>query len=66
MADEPKHYPDISDIVARKAAGRRDRAALSFAEKLDALDALRERVAPIARAREARRKKQGPIGPGRG
>jgi hypothetical protein len=49
-----KSYPDISDILARKAAGRRQRAALSFAEKLDILDALRERVAPLVQARKAR------------
>ena len=47
-------YPDISDILARKAAGRRKLAALSFAEKLDILDALRERTEPLRRAREAR------------
>jgi hypothetical protein len=47
-------YPDISDILARKAAVRRQRAALSFAEKLDILDALKERVAPIIQARKAR------------
>jgi hypothetical protein len=63
MVDRPKQYPDISDILARKAAGKTERAALSFAEKLDALDALRARVAPIVRAREARKKKRGPIEP---
>lgn len=51
-----KQYPDITEILARKAEGRRERALLSFAEKLDAVDALRDRLAPIARAREARRK----------
>jgi len=35
--------PDISDILARKAAGRRQLAALSFGEKLKLLDGLRER-----------------------
>ncbi len=48
-------YPDISDILAGKAAGRRQRAALSFAEKLAALDALKERVQPIVRARQQRK-----------
>jgi hypothetical protein len=47
-------YPDISDVLARKAAGRRQRAELSFAEKLDILDALKERVAPLVRARKLR------------
>lgn len=49
-----RQYPDISDILARKAAGRRGRAALSFAEKLDIVDALGERVRPIVEARKAR------------
>jgi hypothetical protein len=55
MSKSAEDYPDNSGIIARKAEGRRERAALSFAEKLDALDALRDRVAPIVRAREARR-----------
>lgn len=50
-----KEYPDISDILALKLSGRRQRAALSFAEKLDILDALKERVRPLAAARQARR-----------
>ena len=54
MTDQLPKYPDISDILARKAAGRRQLAALSFAEKLDALDALRERVQPIIQARKLR------------
>jgi hypothetical protein len=49
-----REYPDISDILARKEAGRRQRAALSFSEKLDIVDALRERVRPIIEARKAR------------
>ena len=48
------HYPDISDLIARKASGRRQRAALSFAEKLAALDALKERVEPLVQARRIR------------
>ncbi len=51
-----KSYPDISDILARKAEGRRESAALSFGQKLDILERMRARVAPIRRAREARRK----------
>jgi len=49
-----KSYPDNAEIFARKAKGRRERALATFAEKLDAVDALRERVAPIVRARETR------------
>jgi hypothetical protein len=52
---------DISDILARKAKGRRDRAALGFAEKLDTLDALRARVEPIVLARRARARAKGPL-----
>jgi hypothetical protein len=52
-----KQYPDNSEIFARKAQGRRDRARqANFAEKLDAVDALRARVAPIIRARESRKR----------
>jgi hypothetical protein len=58
VTDTPRHYPDNSAIHARKAEGRRQRAALSFSEKLDALDALRARVEPIDRAREERRRRQ--------
>jgi hypothetical protein len=48
-------FADISDILARKAAGRRYNASLSFAEKLAKLDEMKERVAPIVRARRTRR-----------
>jgi len=51
-----KEWPDNSEIFARKLAGRRQRAALSFAEKLDALDALRARLRPLVQAREARKR----------
>jgi hypothetical protein len=56
MTDEQRTYPDNSAIFARKAEGRRQRAALSFAEKLVALDALKARTEPIARAREERKR----------
>ncbi len=52
--DRPKEYPDIGDIIARKESGRRERARLSFGEKLDLLDKLRTETAPIAQARVAR------------
>lgn len=48
-------YPDISDILRRKAEGRRDLASRSFGEKIEILEALRKRVEPIRKAREARR-----------
>ena len=47
-------YPDISDILHRKAEARKERAALSFGEKIARLEALRERLAPFNRAREER------------
>jgi hypothetical protein len=53
MKSRTGEYPDISDILARKAAGRRQLAALSFGEKLKLLDGLRERVEPMRRARAA-------------
>jgi hypothetical protein len=58
MKTRRPQYPDISDILAHKAAGRQQRAALSFAEKLAILDALRERVKPIIQAREFRRRQR--------
>ena len=58
MKSRLTQYPDISDILARKARGRRQLAALSFGEKLSILDALRERVEPIRRAREISRLQQ--------
>jgi hypothetical protein len=48
-------YPDISDILARKAEGRKKLAALSFGEKLEILEKLRAQVEPIRKARDARR-----------
>lgn len=55
MKSRASQYSDISAIPANKAAGRRQRAALSFAEKLAIVDELKEWVAPIIRAREFRR-----------
>ena len=49
-------YPDVSDILARKAEGRREIASRSFGEKIEMLEAMRARLTPIRKAREARRK----------
>ncbi|HTV30251.1 MAG TPA: hypothetical protein VMF32_21040 [Xanthobacteraceae bacterium] len=54
MSIDSKDYPDISDIMQRKAEGRQELHTRSFAEKLDALDALRERAAPLCAGRFAR------------
>jgi hypothetical protein len=53
--DDKFRYPDLAEILARKASGRRQSASLSFGDKLDILDALRARVEPIVRARETRK-----------
>lgn len=58
MSDNHRVYPDNTAIFARKDEGRRNRAALSFAEKLVALDELRARVQPIIDAREERKRIQ--------
>jgi hypothetical protein len=47
-------YPDISDILAQKASGRQQHAALGFSVKLDILDAMRARVEPLVHARKIR------------
>jgi hypothetical protein len=52
---------DISDILQRKAEGRKEIAARSFEEKLLMLDVMRDRVAPLREVRELRRIKQGGI-----
>jgi len=48
-------YPDISDILEEKAEIRRHRAKRSFGEKIAAMEALRERLAPFKEARERRK-----------
>jgi hypothetical protein len=59
MSDPPKDvFPDISDILARKAEGRRKNARRTLGEKIAMMEALRERVEPLRRAREARQAKR--------
>lgn len=53
-----RQYPDITDILLCKARGRRARALLSFGEKLEILDRLRDDVAAIVAARETRAREQ--------
>jgi hypothetical protein len=56
-------YPDISDILQRKAEGRRDISRRSFGEKIAMMEALRERLLPFKRLREQRRAaKEGDVG----
>jgi hypothetical protein len=52
---ERKVYPDVSDILARKQEGRRAIAGRSFSEKIAMIEAMRERLAPLKRARQSRR-----------
>jgi hypothetical protein len=57
MNDNQNNFPDICDILARKAEGRRKNARLTLGEKIAMMEALRERVEPLRRAREARKAK---------
>jgi hypothetical protein len=59
MIDLPKDaFPDISDILERKAEWRREIARRSLGEKIAMMEALRERLEPFKRAREARQAKR--------
>jgi hypothetical protein len=58
MTDQRARYPDISDILARKAVGRIRNASLSFAAKLAILDALKERASAFIQARKIRETRQ--------
>ena len=51
---EGAHFPDISDILQRKAEGRREIAARTFGEKIAMIEAMRERIAPFTRLKERR------------
>jgi hypothetical protein len=54
MTKDKPIYPDVSDILARKAEGRRDAAQRTFGEKIAWAEEMRERLAPLKRAREQR------------
>jgi len=58
MNDDLSKYPDISDILARKAEARKERAKLSFAEKIAIIERMRERDGPFRKVREERRARQ--------
>jgi hypothetical protein len=56
MGDDPTDAETmLSEVLLRKAEGRRGLAKKSFGEKIAAMEALRERVAPIKAAREKTR-----------
>jgi hypothetical protein len=61
--DQMPDYPDISDILARKAKGREAASKKSFAEKIAIVEALNARLAPLKAARERRRERLRQIGP---
>jgi len=52
-----KNYPDISDILARKEARRREIRRLTFGEKIAMVEKMRERLAPLKRMREEQRER---------
>ena len=53
-----RRYPDISDIIARKAEGRRDIAHRTFDEKIAMVEQMRERLEPFKRARKQRQQRK--------
>lgn len=53
MVESPK-YPDISDILARKAKAREAASKRTFAEKIAIVEALNARLAPLKAARDRR------------
>ena len=61
--DKSPKYPDISDILARKAKGREAASKKSFAEKIAMVEALNERLAPLKAARERRRERLSQVDP---
>jgi hypothetical protein len=54
-------YPDISDILERKASARRENARRPYGEKLDIVEAMRDRIAPFKKAREERRQSKSAV-----
>jgi hypothetical protein len=54
MSHPRKSFPNVSDILARKAQARLEIARRPYGEKIDMVERMRERIAPLKRAREAR------------
>jgi hypothetical protein len=54
MSEKKAVYPDISDILRRKDAGRKEIASRTFGQKIAMVEAMRERLAPLKRLRERR------------
>jgi hypothetical protein len=53
-------YPDVSDILTRKVAGRNELSKLTFGEKIARMEALRDRLQPFRQARLERKAKGAP------
>ncbi len=53
MNHSRKSYPNVSDILARKAQARREIARRPYSEKIDMVERMRERIAPLKRARDS-------------
>ena len=65
MKKDKTIYPDVSDIRARKAQGRREAARRSLGEKIALVD-MRERLAPLKSAPEmAAKNKRAQVSPRR-
>ena len=58
MPQSRKSYPNVSNILARKAQARLEITRRPYGEKIDMLERMRERIAPLKRAREARHERQ--------
>ncbi len=53
--DSTEAISQLSEVLARKAEGRREIARRSFGQKIAMMEALRDRLAPFKKAREQRR-----------
>jgi fibrillarin-like rRNA methylase len=58
MSHSRKSYPDVSDILARKAQAGLEIARRPYGEKIEMVERMRERIAPLKRAREVWRERQ--------
>jgi hypothetical protein len=52
--NDPVKFPDISEIIARKAEGRKVISRLSFGEKIERMESLRKRLLPFKQLRQNR------------
>jgi len=53
MSHSRKSYPNVSDVLARKAQARREIARRPYSEKIDMVERMRERIAHLKRARDS-------------